>query len=360
MILSFVIPCLNSAKTLRATLESILASDLLPDEREIIVVDNGSKDDTLEIARQYPVIVTECPRRGAGAARNYGAQLAKGEFLAFLDSDVVVEPDWARHLLALFTSGFTSGVLGRVIPSGPDTFLNGYRRALNKRRYNGTNISLLHPDGIEPVINTAACMYRRSIFLALGGFDERMPRLEDSEFSCRLFYLGGTISATEKARAHVAYAEGILSYIHRSFKLGKAKFQMTGLSRAGRWEALSVLTHEVVNHKTSMFTPEQRLFFWINTLANYLGFLSSLAGGRISPVKVPLHLGAKLLSLFSFRTDEGEFYLTKEWRLIQLDEKYYFFSTKTGEWQDFHARSISLKKLAAEGILHQRVSGEPN
>ncbi len=351
---SFIVPCLNSAKTLAATLEGILASHLPSNQREIIVVDNGSDDDTVKIASRYPVIVTSCVRRCAGAARNHGSQIAQGEFLAFVDSDVVVEPDWARELLSLFDSGFYSAALGRVIPAGPKIFLNEYRRALNSRRYVGTNISLFHPEGIGPVINTAACMYRKSIFLAMGGFDERMHRLEDTELSCRLFSLGGTIHASSRARAHVTYADGTFSYVQRSFKLGRAKFLMIGLARARKRDALRELTDELVKNNVSMFTPPQKLFFWVNTIVSYLSFLTSLTGTGISPGKPPLHLGGKLIKQFSLPTNQGAYGLTQEGRLIRVDEKFYFFSMKSGEWQDFTEENIPWKKLEELRIVHLR------
>ena len=350
---SFIIPCLNSAETLAATLDGILASDLVPLEREIIVVDNGSQDDTVQIAKRYPVIVTSCERQCAGAARNQGAKIATGEFLAFVDSDVVLETDWARELLSLFESGFYSAVLGRVIPAGSKTFLNEYRRALNHRRYVGTNISLFHPEGIGAVINTAACMYRRSTFLALGGFDERLKRLEDTELSCRLFSIGGAFCATSKARAHVTYAESVFSYVHRSFKLGQSKYPIVGLSRTSTSEALKELTDELINQKVSMFTPEQKLFFWLNTLMSYLGFLCSLTQKKISPNAPPLHLGGKLISLFMLSSENRDYRLSSEGRILRVDEKLYFFSTKTGEWQDFKVDQIPWEKLVGTGVLQQ-------
>lgn len=355
---SFIIPCLNSANTLGATLDSIFASDLLPEEREVIVVDNGSTDNTAGIAKRYPVHLTSCEKRSPAAARNHGSRLAQGEFLAFIDSDVVLEPDWARELLKLLDEGFYSAALGRVIPTGTNTFLNRFRMTLNSLRYVGTNISVYSSNGIEPTINTAACMYRRSVFLGLGGFDERLLRLEDTAFSNHLSMHCGVICATRKARAHVIYDFGIFTYIWRFFKIGRVKPHVMGHASIGRWGEFCELTKEIFSADLSTFSLSQKFFFRTLTMASYFGSLTSILEKRIPPRKPLLKLAGKLLTQFTLSCDEKTYCLSSDGRLIRVDDEMHFFSLKSREWQSFPSREIPWQELEKKGLLRQVTFGE--
>ncbi|WP_405160170.1 glycosyltransferase [Nocardia sp. NBC_01499] len=103
-VLSVVIPALNEAKSIVRTLDRLVVQDTID---EIIVVDNGSQDDTRQIVRDYAashpaVILIEEPERGIPAARNAGFDRARGDFLARTDADTLVGPDWGaviRHRL---------------------------------------------------------------------------------------------------------------------------------------------------------------------------------------------------------------------------------------------------------------------
>lgn len=93
---SVILPCYNSEKYLNQCLDSILNQTL--EDMEVICVDDGSSDSTLEILRSYArmdsrVRVLTQPNGGAGAARNNGLRQARGEFLSFLDADDFFEPN---------------------------------------------------------------------------------------------------------------------------------------------------------------------------------------------------------------------------------------------------------------------------
>ena len=84
---SIIVPAFNRALLLRSALESILSQGCT--DYEVIVVDDGSTDDTTSVVRSYSsrIKFLQHQNRGPGAARNFGAEQAKGEYLAFLDSD---------------------------------------------------------------------------------------------------------------------------------------------------------------------------------------------------------------------------------------------------------------------------------
>jgi len=100
---SVILPCYNSEKYLRQCLDSILNQTLK--DMEVICVDDGSSDSTLEILRGYAqadarVRVLTQPNGGAGAARNNGLRQARGEYLSFLDADDFFEPTMLEEAVA--------------------------------------------------------------------------------------------------------------------------------------------------------------------------------------------------------------------------------------------------------------------
>lgn len=115
-LISVVIPAYNAAKFLHASLRSVLEQDYRP--LEIIVVDDGSTDETAELARSFRplVLLLVQPHTGAGAARNTGVAAARGRLLAFLDADDLWTPQApARLANALSRDPHLDLVYGQVI-----------------------------------------------------------------------------------------------------------------------------------------------------------------------------------------------------------------------------------------------------
>ncbi|MBS7648907.1 glycosyltransferase, partial [Candidatus Bathyarchaeota archaeon] len=87
---SIIIPAFNSEATIKDLLESLMLLDYSKDNLEIIIVDGGSTDRTMEIAKSYPVRIIVESRKGINVARNAGVKSSKGEILVFTDSDCVI------------------------------------------------------------------------------------------------------------------------------------------------------------------------------------------------------------------------------------------------------------------------------
>jgi len=100
-LLSIIIPTHNSESTIKRCLDSLTSQSIPRDQFEIIVVDDGSKDKTVQIAKECVtdnVIVTEpCFQ---GKARNIGVESSKGEFLAFIDSDCTAKEGWINSIIS--------------------------------------------------------------------------------------------------------------------------------------------------------------------------------------------------------------------------------------------------------------------
>ena len=102
---SVIIPVFNDPKGLRDTLDSVIKQDYLKSKYEIIVVDNGSTDSTVDVAKlylnNYPKLIkyiAQSNNLGSYSARNLGISQAKGKFISFIDADMTVKKDWLKKI----------------------------------------------------------------------------------------------------------------------------------------------------------------------------------------------------------------------------------------------------------------------
>lgn len=192
---SVVVPTYNRAATLRQTLTALMAQDY-PDY-EIIVVDDGSTDDTRAmIAREFPHVRYVCQtNRGPAAARNRGIAHARGEIIAFTDDDCVPPRDW----LARLADGYAryphvAGVGGYL--EAPDEMLRRaplaqYERFISRHLFRAEVREYV--GGFEcPAGGTNNIAYRRAILERVSGFDEAFPYAagEDADLKWRICQLG--------------------------------------------------------------------------------------------------------------------------------------------------------------------------
>jgi rSAM/selenodomain-associated transferase 2 len=162
-------PVLNEAKSLRTTLGSLCLSD----NEELIVVDGGSADETLSIAREFTGKVFQA-KSGRASVMNFGAQKAEGDILLFLHADCIL-PDNAFLLIrgVLGDKGVAAGGFDLGI-SDPGSRFRIIEFAANLRAH---VTSLLYGD--------QGMFLRKDIFEGIGGFAD-MPLMEDIEISLRL------------------------------------------------------------------------------------------------------------------------------------------------------------------------------
>lgn len=178
---SVCIPCHNSRDYVGAAIDSALAQTW--PQTEVVVVDDGSTDGTADIIKAYGNRITSHvqPQRGACAARNAALQLARGEFIQFLDADDLLMP----HKLALQMPALMQNqadlVFSRGTLFGDDKPERPIKRPTAK------------PDGQDPFlyflahgIGTESALHRRTCLELVGGFREGLPRMQEVDLHLRL------------------------------------------------------------------------------------------------------------------------------------------------------------------------------
>ena len=190
MSLSVIIPVYNRSKDLSQCLGAITASTLAP--TEIIVVDDGSTDDSIKVAQQAGARVIRIPAGpcGPAVARNRGAEVATGKILVFLDSDVLVHPDTLAKIEDTFSrQPGLNALFGSYDQSPPDRgVISRYKNLLHHFVHQNSRR--------EATTFWAGCgAIDRQTFLKVGGFDEsyQKPSIEDVELGSRMVQRGHTV-----------------------------------------------------------------------------------------------------------------------------------------------------------------------
>jgi len=199
---SVIVPTYKRPDALGRTLASILASDYPADRFEIIVVDDGSGDETRAIVESAGsnARYVQQENRGAAAARNNGAQYALGDILLFNDDDILVAPDaMRRHVTNLreFGRAFTNGrweFEPEMLQSLEATPFGRYRIEIEEWIKTGVEREPLAAGGLSEVRDVTACSLGawKADFWHIGGFDEQFPFAgsEDQDLSIRALNAG--------------------------------------------------------------------------------------------------------------------------------------------------------------------------
>ena len=177
---SVIIPTYNRGWILREAIDSVLAQTY--DNFELIVVNDGSTDDTNNILAAYEAItVIEQPNQGVSAARNNGVAHANGTFIAFLDSDDV----WLPQKLAVQMDFFRKNPEAFICQT-QETWVRNGRRVNSGKRHQKQSGMFFERSLELCLVSPSAVMMRKAFFEKMGGFDESLPACEDYDLWLRI------------------------------------------------------------------------------------------------------------------------------------------------------------------------------
>ncbi len=194
MTISVIIPLSNHARFVTKALDSVFAQSI--DPLEVIVVDDGTTDDSCAAVAAYPgvhrLVLLHKPRGGQASARNFGVQQASGTLIAFLDQDDIWYPHHLRDLSHTFLDE-AEGAPGWSYSDLDEITEDGHLRTRSVL----STCSVEHPKrqlgkclAADMLIVPSASMISRSAFDKVGGFDERLSGFECEDLFLRLFHAG--------------------------------------------------------------------------------------------------------------------------------------------------------------------------
>jgi GT2 family glycosyltransferase len=233
----------------RSSLERLLGSlgeQLYPmSEFEVVVVDDGSKDGTVDHLRRalhpFRLQVAQQPHRGPAAARNLGVTRATGDLILFLDDDVVAAPDLIARHVAAHAASADSVVIGPMSPpvGWPRSVWVRWEEAKLQRQYE----AMRNGDyACTPrQFFTANASLPRERFVLAGGFDPSYKRAEDVELGYRLRDLGMRFVFEADAEVFHYATRTFESWCRTPYQYGRGDVAMAGTKGH---ESLSVARHE--------------------------------------------------------------------------------------------------------------------
>ena len=214
MHISVVVPVHNGANQIGACLEALSYQAIPRDTYEVIVVDDGSTDDTAQIVRRYPVRLLSQTRQGAAAARNRGLSAAQGDLVLFTDSDCEPTPNWIEQMCAPFEDPQMSGVKG-VYRTRQESLVARFVQLEYEDKYNR-----MARDQYIDFVDTYSAGYRRNVLRKVDAFDTSFLIDEDQELSFRLAKAGHKLIFQPSAIVYHQHASTVAAYARKKFHIG--------------------------------------------------------------------------------------------------------------------------------------------
>jgi glycosyltransferase involved in cell wall biosynthesis len=183
--ISVIIPTYNRSQFLAEAVESVLAQSVFQSRKysfEIIIIDDGSTDDTRKVVERFsgPINYYCQPHQGVSRARNHGLEKAKGEFIAFLDSDDLWLPEKIKLQMNVMEN------LPHLMGCTTEEIWLRRGKRVNPREKHRKYSGWIFPHALPLcILSLSASLFRRQVFEEIGTFDESLPACEDYDFSLR-------------------------------------------------------------------------------------------------------------------------------------------------------------------------------
>ena len=269
-----VVPVRNRELTIQPLLDSLQKLDYDRNKVEVIVVDGNSTDKTQEIVKKYPVKLVVEKRKGLNIARNTGIKCAKGEIVAFTDSDCIVPPNWITKIVENFKDPQISCVGGSAKALDND-FIS---------QYADNSIVRLMPfftkreelEKVKPFFrHPAGCnmAFRRKVAEEVGYFDEHIQYgFDEVEFADRICRAGYKMVLDPDVLVWHKHRSTFREFLKQNFQYGKGSGLVLKRNRlkdaVSKWSFLGLMGFIswllIVGSLTFLtFTSSSSIFFWL-------------------------------------------------------------------------------------------------
>jgi glycosyltransferase involved in cell wall biosynthesis len=203
---SIVIPTFNEAEYLAKCITSLQQLNYPKDLYEITLVDNGSVDNTVEIAKSFDISVYVKEKVKVGAVRNYGASKSKGAIYAFIDGDCVASPNWLSAAIEKLSSDVVGAVGGAyLLRDDPSWVESGW--VISQETITEESASLVG----------GSFIVKADIFNEISGFDESINAGEDTKLAREVAVKNQVWKVSECAVIHLGYPNTIKGFFRRQF-----------------------------------------------------------------------------------------------------------------------------------------------
>jgi glycosyltransferase involved in cell wall biosynthesis len=209
--ISIVIPARNEGRRIAHCLHSLRNQSVAFDQYEVIVVDDGSDDDTTEVAQQNGARVIRQSKKGTSAARNRGIADALGDIVLFTDADCIAAPNWVEQLARPLMNTAIHGTVGRIVTRQAHWLARLIQAELDERYSRMTQHEFID------FINSGNCGFKRSI-LCDNRYDESFAWIEDLELSFRLARSGNRMIFVQDAVVSHEHPQNLWVYLRRKFR----------------------------------------------------------------------------------------------------------------------------------------------
>jgi len=225
MKIALYVPCFNAAKTIRACLAGVFCQSRPADE--VLVIDDGSTDMTVEIAKKYPVrIIKHTKNLGLAAARNSAIRSTKAKLIASFDSDCKPSRDWLKYLEERISLSKVAGVGGKTVEVSSSSVIDNWRSVHMKQDWgDGDKIN-------PPFLFGSNTLFRRDLLLKVGSYREKYRNnFEDVDISRRLRSSGYSLIYEPRATVKHLRRDDLYSLLNNFWKWNFAYYIRKGFYR---------------------------------------------------------------------------------------------------------------------------------
>jgi len=294
--LSVIIPAYNAEKTVYSCLSALHDQSLPKRDYEIVVVDDGSTDDTSKIAKEFNVKYLFQTNQGPATARNKGVSAAQGTIVLFTDSDCIPDYNWIEEMVSPFNDPDVAGVKGAYKTTQTDLAAR-FAQAEFEDRY---DLLKRHPS--IDMIDTYSAAFKKDIFLQIGGFDQNFPvaNNEDTDLSYRLATAGYKLVFNPEASVYHSHPDTFIKYL--KLKFWRGYWRMIVYRRYPDKAVKDSYTPAIIKIQTMLMALSLPLFL-ISLFTAHIIYLALLLWAVIMVSAIPFSIKAfkkyKLIGILS-------------------------------------------------------------